>query len=101
LSKVEGLKKVQKNSKKFKKPLDKSEDKWYNVQAVRERAVRKELPGVRSETWTARSAAVGVGEHQVQRSKALRVFEARLGQREALRLEPESIKYSGAKRSDL
>ncbi len=31
------MKKVQKNSKKFKKPLDKSEDKWYNVQAVREK----------------------------------------------------------------
>ena len=52
--------------------LDKKKTLCYNNKAVRERAVRKELPGVRSETWTARSAAVGAGEHQVQRSKALR-----------------------------
>ena len=28
---------MEKKEKKFKKPLDKSEDKWYNVQAVREK----------------------------------------------------------------
>ena len=66
------MKKLKKTQKKFEKPLDKSKDKWYNVQAVARAAARKELPGVRGETWTARSAAVGAGEHQVQRSKALR-----------------------------
>ena len=69
------MKKVQKNSKKFKKPLDKSEDKWYNVQAVREKG-----------------GAEG---------KASGCSKPRPGQREALRSEPESIKYSGAKCSGL
>ena len=29
--------KIEKTQKNFKKPLDKSKDKWYNVQAVREK----------------------------------------------------------------
>ena len=29
--------KIEKTQKNFKKPLDKSKDKWYNVQAVHEK----------------------------------------------------------------